>query len=145
MVHVPYRGTSQAMIDLLTGRAQVMFSSLAGAIGHIRQGKLRPLGVTTARRSPTLPDVPAIGEAVDGYEASGMVGIGAPKGTPRRYHRDAEPALPRVVTAPNAKARFDDLGSVALAVFRRPISAQFMAGRSSAGTTVIHAADIKPE
>lgn len=144
MVHVPYRGTSQAMIDLLTGRAQVMFSSLAGAIGHIRQGKLRPLGVTTARRSTALPDVPAIGEAIDGYEASGMVGIGAPKGTPGDIIETLNRHLSEVVMQPNAKARFDDLGSVASQLSPAEFG-QFIGREIERWKAVIRAADIKPE
>ena len=80
--HVPYRGVAPAITDLLGGQVQVVFVNLAPSIGYIGSGKLRALGITTAARSEALPDVPAIGEFVPGYEASSVFGIGAPKGTP---------------------------------------------------------------
>lgn len=80
--HVPYRGVAPAITDLLGGQVQVVFVNLAPSIGYIASGKLRALGITTAARSEALPDVPAIGEFVPGYEASSVFGIGAPKDTP---------------------------------------------------------------
>src|SRR5262245_2432413 len=83
MVHVPYRGGAPAMTDLLGGQVQVYFGPVSESIEYIRTGRLRPLGVTSARRLEVLPDVPAIAEFVPGYEASGWHGIGAPAHTPR--------------------------------------------------------------
>ncbi|MBR0835066.1 tripartite tricarboxylate transporter substrate binding protein [Bradyrhizobium manausense] len=80
--HVPYRGVAPAITDLLGGQVQVVFVNLAPSIGYINSGKLRALGITTAARSEALPNLPAIGEFVPGYEASSVFGIGAPKGTP---------------------------------------------------------------
>src|SRR5262249_35154026 len=82
LVHVPYRGTAPALTDLLAGQVQVLFDNLPGSIGHIRNGRVRALGVTAAKRVPALPDVPAISETVPGYEASVWYGIAVPKGTP---------------------------------------------------------------
>jgi tripartite-type tricarboxylate transporter receptor subunit TctC len=82
IVHVPYRGSSAAAPDLMTGKVHVMFDNLPGAIEFVRSGQLRALGVTTAKRSEALPDVPAIGEIVPGYEASVWYGIAAPRGAP---------------------------------------------------------------
>jgi tripartite-type tricarboxylate transporter receptor subunit TctC len=82
MVHVPYRGSSAAYPDLMTGKVHVLFDNLPGSIEFVRTGQLRALGVTTAKRSDALPDIPAIGEVVPGYEASVWYGIAAPKGTP---------------------------------------------------------------
>lgn len=79
--HVPYRGVAPAMTDLLGGQVQVVFANLAPSIGYIRSGKLRALAITTSSRSEALPDVPAIGEFVPGYEASSVFGLGAPKNT----------------------------------------------------------------
>ena len=79
LLHAPYRGAGAALTDLIAGQVQVMFSS--SSIGHIRDSKLRALAVTTAMRSEMLPDIPAMGEFVPGYEASGFFGLGAPKHT----------------------------------------------------------------
>jgi tripartite-type tricarboxylate transporter receptor subunit TctC len=79
-VHVPYRGP--LMPDLLAGQVHFYFSPMPQAIGYVKDGRLRALAVTSAARSETLPDVPAIGEFVPGYDASGWFGIGAPRATP---------------------------------------------------------------
>ena len=76
MLHVPYRGAAPATTDLLGNRVQVMFDNMPSIIGHIRGGALRALAVTTATRSPELPDVPTVGETVPGYEASALFEIG---------------------------------------------------------------------
>jgi len=82
MQHVPYRGAAPALTDLISGQVQVLFDNMPSSIEHIRAGKLRALAVTTALRSPALPDVPTVAETVPGYEASAWFGMGAPKGTP---------------------------------------------------------------
>jgi len=82
LLPVHYHGTGPALTDLLSGRLQCIFDLVVSSIEYIRAGKLRPLGVTTAMRYEVLPDVPAIGEFVPGYEASGWGGIGAPANTP---------------------------------------------------------------
>src|SRR5262245_56981656 len=80
LLHVPYRGAAPALTDLISGQVQIMFDNMPSSIEHIRAGKLRALGVTTAKRSPALPDVPTVAETVPGYEASAWFGMGAPKG-----------------------------------------------------------------
>jgi tripartite-type tricarboxylate transporter receptor subunit TctC len=81
MVHVPYRGGAPALHDLIGGQVHVMFDAIGNSLQHIREGILRPLGVTTATRSDALPDVPAIEEFVPGYETSVWYGIGVPAKT----------------------------------------------------------------
>jgi tripartite-type tricarboxylate transporter receptor subunit TctC len=81
-VHVPSRGASQALTDLLGGQVQVLLEALPPSMEHIKAGTLRGLAVTTAARSPALPDLPTVGEFVPGYEASGWNGILAPRNTP---------------------------------------------------------------
>ena len=108
LVHVPYRGS--LMPDLLSGQVQVYFGPTTSAIGYIRSGELRALGVTTLTRVAVLPDVPAIAEFVPGYEASGWNGIGVPKGTPADVIAKLNSMINAIVADPKAKARFDDLG-----------------------------------
>jgi tripartite-type tricarboxylate transporter receptor subunit TctC len=104
LVHVPYRGASPAITDLLGGQVQVFFSTMPACIQHIRTGSLRALAVTTTQRSDALPDVPAVGEFLTGYEASGWYGIGAPKNTPteivEKLNKDVNAGLaePKLIT-----------------------------------------------
>jgi tripartite-type tricarboxylate transporter receptor subunit TctC len=84
MVHVPYKGLSPALTDLLSGQVQVMFSSVVAILPHIKSGKLRGLAVTGSKRLPSMPDLPTIAESgLPGYDASSWYGILAPAGTPR--------------------------------------------------------------
>src|ERR1700710_2833483 len=81
MQHVPYRGAALAITDMLGGQVQVIFDNMPSIVQHVRAGSLRALGVTTADRSSQLPDVPPVADAVPGYEASALFGMGAPKKT----------------------------------------------------------------
>ena len=84
IVHIPYKGNAQAMTDLIAGQVSLSFPTIPSALPHVQAGKLRALGVTSARRSSALPEVPAIAEAgVPGYEGSAWYGILAPAGTPQ--------------------------------------------------------------
>jgi tripartite-type tricarboxylate transporter receptor subunit TctC len=110
MVHVPYRGAGPAMTDLLPGRVQLMFDNLPSSIEHIRAGELRALGVTSAKRAEALPDVPAIGETVPGYEVSVWNGISVPKGTPPEIVATLNRAVNAALADPRLQARFAELG-----------------------------------
>ncbi len=114
LVHVPYRGAGPALIDLLAGQMQVLFATMSSSIGYIRDGRLRALGVTTATRSPVLPDVPTVAEFVPGYEASFWSGIGAPKNTPAEIVNTLNREINAALANPKMKARFADLGSTPL-------------------------------
>ena len=83
MLHVPYKGAGPALADIMGGQADLIFDNLPSSIGHVKGGKLRALGVTSAKRDPSYPDIPAIGETVKGYEATAWFGIGMPKNSPR--------------------------------------------------------------
>lgn len=83
MTHIPYKGTGPAIADLLGGQVQLIFGAMPAAIPQIKAGKLRGIGVTTAKRSPALPDIPAIGEIVKDYEAALWYGLWGPKGLPK--------------------------------------------------------------
>jgi tripartite-type tricarboxylate transporter receptor subunit TctC len=114
IVHVPYRGSSAAFPDLMTGKVHVMFDNLPGSIEFVRSGQLRALGVTTAKRSDALPDVPAIGEIVPSYEASVWYGIAAPKGTPPEAINTLNKAMAAALADPKMKARLAELGGIAM-------------------------------
>ncbi len=107
-VHVPYKDA--LMPDLLAGRVQFYFSATPQAVGYVRDGRLRGLGVTSATRSAALPDIPAIAEFVPGYEANGWLGIGAPKGTSTEIIERLNTELVVLIADPNVKARLLDLG-----------------------------------
>ena len=111
IVHVPYRGGGPALVDLMSGRVQLMFDNLPTSLEFIRAGKLRPLAVTTTARSPVLPDLPTVADFVPGYEASAWYGIGAPKGTPAEIVETLNKAINAMLADPAARARFTDLGA----------------------------------
>jgi len=110
LVHVPYRGTAPALTDLLSGRVQILFDNLPGSIGQIKSGKVRALGVTAAQRVAALPDAPAIGETVPGYEASVWYGMAAPRGTPPAIVSKLNQAVNNVLADPKLQARMHELG-----------------------------------
>jgi len=110
MLHVPYRGSAPATVDLLAGQLQAMFDNLPGQIGNIKTGKVRALGVTAAQRVSQLPDVPAIGEIVPGYEASVWYGISGPKGIPSEIVDALNHAVNAVLANPKLQARIGQLG-----------------------------------
>jgi len=110
IVHVPYRGSAPALTDLLAGRVQALFDNIPGAVGQIRAGKVRALGVTAPQRVPALPDVPAMAETVPGYEASVWYGISAPRGTPPDVVAKLNQGVNAVLANPQLKERMQELG-----------------------------------
>jgi tripartite-type tricarboxylate transporter receptor subunit TctC len=112
MTHVPYRGSAPAMPDLMSGKVHVMFDNLPGSIGFARSGKLKALGVTTAQRWPSTPDIPAISETIPGFEASIWYGISAPKGTPPEIVATLNKAVNAALADPKIVAKFAELGAV---------------------------------
>jgi tripartite-type tricarboxylate transporter receptor subunit TctC len=111
MLHVPYRGSGPALTDLIGGQVQVTFDALASSVEYIRTGKLRALAVTTAMRSAVLPDVPTVGEFVPGYEATGWLGIGAPRNTPPKIIDMLNREINAGLGDPKIKAQIVELGS----------------------------------
>jgi tripartite-type tricarboxylate transporter receptor subunit TctC len=114
MIHVPYRGASPALTDLLGGQVQVMFASMPSAIEYIRAGRLRALAVTTAMRSHALPDIPILGDFVPGYEASSVYGVGAPKNTPPELIDTLNKEINAGLADPQMKMRLAALGGTPL-------------------------------
>jgi tripartite-type tricarboxylate transporter receptor subunit TctC len=117
MLHVPYRGV-QALVALLSGEAQVLFVPVTSSVEHIKAGRLRPLAVTTARRSPLLPDVPPVGDFVADYEASAWFGLGAPKDTPADVLDTLGKAVDAALADGKFTARLADVGGVPLPLAR---------------------------
>jgi tripartite-type tricarboxylate transporter receptor subunit TctC len=114
MKHIPYKGAGPAITDLIGGQVDVLFDNMPSIIGHIRSGSVRALGVTSAQRSPALPDVPAVGEVVPGYEASAWFGMSAPKGTPPAVIARLNHEINAALADPVMKAKLADLGGVPL-------------------------------
>ena len=144
MLHVPYRGTSPALIDLLGGQVQVMFASMPATIQYIRSGKLRALAVTTKTRSEVLPDIPTVGDFVPGYEASNWYGVGAPKNTPAEVIDKLNGEVDAALADPKMKARFADLGVTVLAGSPEDFG-KLIADETEKWAKVIRAANIKVE
>jgi len=111
MVHVPYKGGAPATADLLAGQIQCYFGPLVEVLPHIRGGKVKALGITTKKRSPLLPDVPAIGEVLPGYEVALWNGILAPAKTPADIVSSLNEAIVKVLNQPEVKARLAEQGS----------------------------------
>jgi len=142
--HVPYRGASQAITDLLGGQVQVLFEPLPASIEHIKSGKLHALAVTTAKRSEALPDLPAVGEFVVGYEASGWTGLCAPKNTPVEIVGTLNRAVQSSLADPKTRGRLADLGATTLA--GSPVEfGQLIAAETEKWAKVIRAANIRVE
>ncbi len=112
MLHVPYRGGSPALTDLIGGQVQVMFSPLPESIGAIKAGNVRALAVASAARSEALPEVPTVADSVPGFDASTWQGIGAPKNTPGEIVERLNKEINAVLADPKIKARLAELGSV---------------------------------
>ena len=110
LTHVPYKGAGPALIDLIGGQVHVIFDNLPSSIEYIRGGKLRALGVTTARRSAALPETPTVAETVAGYEASAWFGAGAPKGTPTAVIEKLNREFNAILAEPKMRARLAELG-----------------------------------
>ena len=112
MVHVPYRGSSAAYPDLMTGKVHVLFDNLTGAMEFVRSGQLRGLGVTAGKRWESLPDIPAIAETVPGYEASVWYGLVAPKGTPSEVIVTLNQAVNTALADSKLRTRFVEAGGL---------------------------------
>ncbi|ULL01098.1 tripartite tricarboxylate transporter substrate binding protein [Bradyrhizobium sp. I71] len=110
MQHVPYRGAAPAITDMLGGQVQVIFDNMPSIIQHIRSGSLRAIGVTTAERSPQLPDVQTVAETVKGYEASALFGMGAPKNTPKEIIAKLNAEVNALMKEPDMAKRLVELG-----------------------------------
>jgi tripartite-type tricarboxylate transporter receptor subunit TctC len=112
MIHVPYKSTGAAMADLLAGRAQLIVGSLLPTLPHFKTGKLRPLGVTTAKRWYSLPDVPTVAETLPGYEVELWFGVMIPRGTPQPVIDQLNGAVNKMVQDADMKKNLEAQGMV---------------------------------
>jgi len=144
MVHVPYRGAGPAMVDLVGGQVQVMFVTPVVAVEHIAARKIRALAVTTAMRTDTTPELPAVAEFVPGYESTVWFGLMAPKGTPTeivlRLNREINAGL----TDPGLRGKIDALGG-GIAAGSPEDFGKLIAVETEKWGKVVKFAGIKPE
>lgn len=128
--HIPYKGEAVAFTDLAGGQVQFMVGNIAGARGHIQSGRIRALGVTSAKRSPQLPDVPTVAEAgLPGFENTGWFGFMAPAGTPKPFIDKIHADTVKVLAEQEVKDRLTQLGMAPVgnspADFTREIAAEY--------------------
>ena len=143
IVHVPYRGGGPALIDLMSGRMQLMFDNLPTSLQYIKSQKLRALAVTSAQRAPVVPELPVVADFVPGYEASAWYGLSAPKGTSAEIVETLNRAVNAILAEPDKKKQLADLGASLL-----PGSAshygKLVADETAKWGKVIRFAGIKP-
>lgn len=112
VIHVPYKGEGPALVDLVAGQINFLTPNLSAAIGFLKQGKLRALGVTSKQRAPQVPDVPAVAESLPGFENLGWFGLVAPAGTPKAVLDKIHADTVRALQSDDIRKRFNDLGMV---------------------------------
>jgi tripartite-type tricarboxylate transporter receptor subunit TctC len=144
MQHVPYRGSAPMLVDLLSGQVQLAFDNLPASIEHIRSGKLRPLAVTTTMRSEALPDIPALGEILPGFESSAWIGIAAPKSTPAEIIEKLNKEINAGLADPKIKARFAELSGMVLGGTPADFG-KLIAHDTEKWGRIIRTANIRPE
>jgi tripartite-type tricarboxylate transporter receptor subunit TctC len=141
MTHVPYRGTTPALTDLLAGQVQMVFCTIPSAVHHIKSGALRALAVTSATRLETMSDLPTVAETVPGFDSEQWYGVGAPAGTPAAVIAALNREVNAALTDANMKGRIDQLGGVPLVMSPEEFG-KFVAGQTEKMAKVIKAAGI---
>ena len=144
MTHVPYKGSAPMLTDLLAGQVQVTFDNLPSSIGHIRAGKLRALAVTTAQRSPELPDVPTVAETVPGYEAVAFFGFGVPHGTPKEIVDKLNKEINLGIQDVGVQSKLRDLGGIPVPDTPEAFG-MFLAAETAKWAKVVHSANLSIE
>ena len=145
IVHVPFKGGGPAMMDVIAGNTQIAIGSLIQTLPHIKSGRLKALGVGSAKRVPALPDVPTISEAgVPGYEATNWWGIVAPAGTPRPVIERLHKELSVILASAETKKRFESEGGEAAQMSPEKFG-RFIAAETDKWARVVKEAGIRPE
>ena len=117
IVHVPYKGSAPALVDLIGGQVNLMFDNIPSALPHIKAGRLNALATTGARRDPTLPDLPTVAEAgVKGYESGVWFGLAAPAGTPKEIVAKLADEAVKATKSPDFVKRMTEAGYVIVGV-----------------------------
>ena len=145
LVHVPYRGSTPALTDLLGGQVQVMFDVTPSSLPHIKSDKLRPLAVTTKARLDVLPNMPTVAEFLPGYEAVAWIGFGAPKNTPAAVIDTLNREFNAAIADPAIRQRLAELGAIPMAPNTPAEFAKYIAADAEKWAKLIKAAGIKPE
>jgi tripartite-type tricarboxylate transporter receptor subunit TctC len=144
LVHVPYRGSTPAVTDMLAGNVQVMFDVTPTALPQVKAGKLRALAVTTKERIPALPDLPSLSDFLPGYEAEGWLGMGAPTGTPKDIIDTLNKQVNAALADATIKQRLSDIGVIVRGGSPEDFG-KFCASETAKWAKVIHDAGIKPD
>jgi tripartite-type tricarboxylate transporter receptor subunit TctC len=144
MVHIPYRGLAPALIDLMGGRLQAVFSTMPPAVAHVKAGRLRALAVTSVARSDAFPDLPTIGDFLPGYEASITEGLSAPKGVSAGVIDVLSKEVATAVADPQIKGRLAALGTMPAPMSSADYG-KYLTQETAKWAKVIKAADLKPE
>jgi tripartite-type tricarboxylate transporter receptor subunit TctC len=145
LAHIPYKGSTPAVTDLIAGQVQVMFDVTPTALPQIKGGKTRALGVTTLQRLASLPDVPTIDSTVKGYEATAWIGFGAPRGTPPEIISILNKELNAALLDATIKQRIADLGAETVDPNTPAEFAKFISENLDKWKKVIKSAGIKPQ
>jgi tripartite-type tricarboxylate transporter receptor subunit TctC len=141
MTHVPYRGTTPALTDLLSGQVQMVFCTIPSAIQYIKADTLRAIAVTSATRLESMPEIPTVGETVPGFESAQWYGVGAPTGTSAAIVAMLNKEIRAALADSKIKARIEDLGGIPLSMSPKEFGS-FLANETEKMGTVIKAAGI---
>lgn len=143
ILHVPYKGNAAAFTGVLTGEVDMTVQAMTGLLPQIKSGKLKALGVTTTQRTPTLPDLPSVSEAVPGYEWSGFYGLIVPAATPAPVVAKLAAEVGKALGAPEVRERMKDLGVDILGLSQKE-SAAFLKGHVQKMIDVVELSGVKP-
>jgi tripartite-type tricarboxylate transporter receptor subunit TctC len=144
MLHIPYKGAAQAMTDLLGGEVVMTFAAIGGAVPHVRANRLRAVGVTGAKRSSSLPDVPAVAETLSGYDVTQWYGLFAPAGVQRSVVQRLNEQVVRSIAQPSVRKRLESIGTEPVGSSPEVLGAQVKA-EIARWRSVIQTAGIKVE
>ena len=144
MIHVPYKGIPAAVTDVIGGRVTMLFTTTISAAPHVNSGKLRALAITSAKRQPSMPDVPTVGETLPGYRAEAFQGMVAPAGVPPAIVNKIAAEVARIVRLPDVAQRFQLDGAEPVGSTPQEFAA-FLKTEMQQWGKVIRDAGIKPE